>query len=60
MVRFGLLAVLVGLVVWRLARPSPRGGVLPRSDTWQRRGARAAVIGFAVLWVAAVIAIGVR
>lgn len=60
MVRLGLLAVVVGLVIWRLARPSPRGRVGVDDAGWRTRGLRIATIGFAVLYLAALVAIGVR
>ena len=58
MIRLGLVVVVVGVVLYALARPSRRGGEAPLERSWRQRGLRVALIGFVVLWVGVLVAIG--
>ena len=59
MIRLGLVVAVIGLVLWALARPAPGRPTPPLDRTWARRGLRALVIGLCVVWVGALVAIGV-
>ena len=58
MIRFGLLVALVGTVLYVLARPRPGPDEAPLAPGWRRRGLRVVTVGFIVLWLGLLVAIG--
>ena len=58
MIRLGLVVVVVGAVLYALARPRPQGADAPLERSWRQRGLRVALIGLAVIWLGVLVAIG--
>lgn len=52
MVRFGLVVVVIGLLLYAPVRRRPTSG-------WRQRAVRVLVVGLCVVWVGAMVAIGV-
>ena len=58
MIRLGLVVVVVGAVLYALARPRPQGTDAPLERSWRRRGLRVVLVGLVVLWLGTLVAIG--
>lgn len=59
MIRLGLVVVVVGGLLYALARPRRSGADAPLHRSWRTHGLRVALVGLGVVWLGLLVAIGV-